>query len=438
MTILSRSNRTPFRGLAILARIGVVAFALLLAACQAPAAPSASAPPIAVGSPGPSGPASSPDLPIPSSDPAPSTPAGTPTPTPTPADPVAWSKPVVVKDLVDCTSVVLAVDESGGRHLAAACGDGTSAISYAASADGGAAWDTSHLKPPAGRYELDPQLAFSGNTLFLAYTRVAPDDGGCGDDGLADVGVWYRTRTMPSGDWSEPTQIGRAADRLEALRVSGSVIHATVHNDKDKSTAYVRVEGGAGARFAIGDARGSTALRIGDDGKARIAYESGKGIGYGSLDGDRFVGKTIVASGYAHAPVLTLAPGNTAYLLYAESYHDGGCTEPDPLPTFGTYFATNAGGSWESSRLTTLIGSSSMTIDPATGDLHVLVSDYRRMVHFHRPAAGGVWVNETLTRDHPSGAVIRQDPTSGALVVAYIADPDPADPKLEVAVMAQG
>jgi hypothetical protein len=424
-----RSNRANLTHLSVVARIGVAAIALLIGACQAPAAPSASVPPIAVGS---GGPSASPSGPNPSSAPSPSTPVSTPSPTPTPK----WSKPVTVGGLAGCNAVVAAVDENGTTHLAATCGTEPSEIRYSVSTDG-QAWTTTPLKPPADRYEADPQLAFSGDTLYLAYTRVAPGDGGCGGDGLDDVGVWFRTRTLPSGDWSEPNRLGLAADHLQSFRVSGSVIHATVTNEKDGETSVESLDGSTLLRHRIGDALGSTSLRIGDDGKGRVAYETSKGIGYGTVEGDKFVGKLIPNSGGGWNPVLTLAPGNDAYLLWTESYHDAGCAEPDPLPTFGTYFATNASGSWESSRLTTLLGSTSMTIDPATGEIHVLISDYRRMVHFHRPAAGGDWANETIARQTPSSGVIRQDPTTGALVVAYVADVNQEAGQLEVRVMVR-
>ena len=70
-----------------------------------------------------------------------------------------------------------------------------------------------------------------------------------------------------------------------------------------------------------------------------------------------------------------------------------------------------------------MIGGTSLTIDPATGDLHLVVSDVEKLVHFQRPAAGGSWKEKTLADHHPSSAVIRQDPTDGSLFVAYVADP---------------
>jgi hypothetical protein len=60
-----------------------------------------------------------------------------------------------------------------------------------------------------------------------------------------------------------------------------------------------------------------------------------------------------------------------------------------------------------------------MTLDPGTGELHVLVGDSRRIVYFHR-APGGDWAHETLARGQVSSPVIREDPTTGALFVAYV------------------
>jgi hypothetical protein len=436
MQARQRSSATRRNRRAIAARLGVVAVALLLAACQASSASapppgSPSAPPFAIGSPPPSAAPSLPSAnPSPNpSAPAPSAPVATPTPKPVPA---TWSKAVGVQGLESCNSVVAAVDELGGRHLAATCGDAGGALRYASST-GGAGWTVTDLAPPAGRFELDPQLAFAGGTLYLAYTRVAPTDGGCGDDGLDDVGVWYRTRSLPGGSWSEPVRLGVAADHLQALRVSGTTVHATVANDRDGTTYYESLSGSTLRRHAIAGATGSTSLRIGDDGRPRIAYATAKGIAYGSVNGGTVAATTIPKSAGGHSPVLTLGPGNVAYVLWTESYTGGGCIDPEPLPTFGTYIATNAGGSWTSSRLTTMVGSASLTIDPATGEVHVLVSDLGRLVYFHRPA-GGAWAKETLSRQFPSSVVIRQDPTNGSLLAAYVADENDESRPMHVVV----
>jgi hypothetical protein len=401
---------------AVLAVLGVAAIALLVGVGRTPAAASASsAPPIALGS----VPSASPSLALASSIPAPSaSPSVTPSAPTTTRDPRASSNAVIVAGLDSCNALVAAIDDRGTDHLAAACGNRGTQIRYSVSSDG-RTWTTSVLQPPTSREELDPQLAFAGNTAYLAYTRVAPVDGGCGDNGLDDVGVYYRTRTLPNGVWSEPTRIGAVADRLESFRVSGSVIHATVANDKDGKTAYETVTGGTLARYTIGDAAGWSSLRVGDDGKARVAYESTHGISIGMVSGDHFSSAAIPKGAGGWNPALALAPGNDAYLVWNRSYHGLGCVGPEPDPLDGTYFATNASGTWVSSRLTTRVGGTSLALDPGTGEVHVLVSDYRSIMYFHR-APGADWAHETLARGQVSSPVIREDPTTGALFVAYV------------------
>jgi len=165
-------------------------------------------------------------------------PTGTAEPAPTTnAVPTTWSAPAFVNGLQGCSSVVLAVEETGGDHLASECGDTPSEIRYASSTDG-SHWTTTTFTAPANRLEQDPMLAFDGSTLYLAYTRLAPAEGGCGASGLADVGVWYRTRTLPAGAWSSPQQIGSTRDQLQGFWVSGSAIHATVADEMDGKTWY--------------------------------------------------------------------------------------------------------------------------------------------------------------------------------------------------------
>ncbi|HXU84570.1 MAG TPA: hypothetical protein VN773_02085, partial [Verrucomicrobiae bacterium] len=45
-----------------------------------------------------------------------------------------------------------------------------------------------------------------------------------------------------------------------------------------------------------------------------------------------------------------------------------------------------------------------------------------RLVYFHR-AAGGAWTHANAVRRSAASAVIRQDPTTGALFVAYVSYP---------------
>jgi hypothetical protein len=420
MTNQPRSNAVVPFITAAAAVLGLAAIVVFLGVGQTPgAAPSSSLPPVAVGSSASPGASLIASPSVPSAAPsALSAPSAKPTPTTAPG---TWSKPATVAGFDTCFAVVAAIDDQGTHHLAAPCGSPGYEIRYAVSTDGHT-WTTSALKPPAGRSELDPQLAFSGDTLYLAYSRVAPEEGGCGNDGLADVGVYYRTRTLPSGDWSEPTRIGDVADHLQSFRVNGSVIHATVTDEKEGRTFYETLSGTTLARYAIADAVGTSSLRVGDDGKGRVAYQSTKGIAYGMVSGGQFSSVTIPNSTGGWNPVLTLAPGNHAYLLWNRDDDRGGCVGNGPDPEDGTYFATNASGKWVTTRLTTIVGGASLALDPATGELHAIVLGPNRLVYFRR-AAGGAWTHANAVRRGAASAVIRQDPTTGALFVAYVSYP---------------
>lgn len=410
---------------AIGARLGVAAIALLIGACQSPATGSPPSSQIAAGSSlgVPSArPAIEPSAPPAgtTTDPAPSaTPTTPPASTPAPPASTAWSAPVTVPGLSGCYAVVAAVDDGGRDHLAATCSHGNGSELRYADSTNGRDWTTATLQTPTGRYELDPQLALDGNKLYLAYTRVAPTDGGCGDDGLTDVGVYVRSRILPGGAWSDPKRIGAVADHLQSFRVSGSVFHATVTAGDGSSTTYETMTGDTLRRYPIGDAAGQTSLRVGDDGKGRIAYESAKGIAFGMVVGGRFASTTIPNSTNGWGPVLALAPGNDAYVVWIRSDHGGGCAGGEDHPEDGTWFATNANGTWVTSRLTPQLGQASLTIDPTTGGLSVVVATGQRLIRYDRAPGATIWAHETVIQGSASSPVVRANPKTGALFVAY-------------------
>lgn len=244
-------------------------------------------------------------------------------------------------------------------------------------------------------------------------------DSGCGDDGLDDLGVYYRVRTLPNGAWSEAKRIGLANDHIQSLRVKGT-IHATVLNDKEGKTYYETLAGSTYRRYPITDADGSTSLRIGSDGRARIAYENASGsIAYGLFKGSGFTTAAVPGTAGGWAPVLALGNGNAAYLLWNRSYHGRGCVDLGPDPADGTYFATNVTGRWVSSRLTKSIGAASFALDLNTGDVHVVVPDRRRLAYFVK-SGNGAWRTTNLVRDDIVSSVIRANPDTGALLVGYV------------------
>jgi hypothetical protein len=290
-------------------------------------------------------------------------------------------------------------------------------IRYAVSGPGGT-WSVKDFMPPIDRLERDPQIAFDGNTLYLAYTRMAATDGGCGDNGLRDLGVYYRIRTLPSGAWSDPKPIGPANDHIQSLRVNGT-IHATVLNDKDGKTYYETLNGSAFHRYPIANAAGPASLRLGNDGRARIAYETAAGsLAFGVFKGSRFATSIIPGSIRGYAPTLVLGKDNAAYVLWNRGYHGVGCAEPGPGPRDGTYFGTNVSGRWVWSRLTTNQGASSLVVDVRTGVVHALVASGRLVDYVKQPNVA--WHHSTLVNIGAGPAVLREDPNTGALLVAYI------------------
>ena len=270
--------------------------AILLVACSGSQTPPASAPggSAAVPSASPSIVPSTTNSPSVSGSPAPSLAVPKPSSAPESPDPAtaAWSKPEVVDGLRGCSSVVAIFDAAGTAHLAASCAVGPlSEVQYAVSSGVGR-WTATSFPAPTRRLEMDPQLAIEGSTLYLAYTRLAPTDGGCGDDGMQDVGVYYRQRSLPNGAWSEPHQIGGERDELQSFRVSGGVVYATLYNDSVGATVFTSQTDHSDQRIIIPGAVGSTSMRIGDDQKPRIAFEA-DGIAYATVDADALTSTTI-------------------------------------------------------------------------------------------------------------------------------------------------
>ena len=136
-------------------------------------------------------------------------------------------------------------------------------------------------------------------------------------------------------------------------------------------------------------------------------------------------------------PVLALGPGNTAYVLWTISSGIGGCIDNDPGPKAGTYLSTNAGGQWSTTKLSKSIGAQSLTMDPATGEIDALVGGFDSLQLFVKSAAGG-WSHKTLTSDFASSSVIRRNPATGGLFVAFVHETLDGDVPGTVQVMTKG
>jgi hypothetical protein len=334
----------------------------------------------------------------------------------------SWTKPVRIV-AADCTSVAAGIDSTSRYHLVAGCGAN---VRYAVARSDGS-WAITVFPHPTNRMEVDPKIAFRGNIVFVAYTRVAPDEG-CGG-GFSDVGVYYRWRTLPDGTWSAPIRIGLASDSLDSFREAGGMIHATV-SGRDGRVYYETLMGTTYHRYlipgAFAGAFGGAYLRVGSDGVARIAYATGDSIRYAVFTGSGFSTTRIVRTkGYdAGSPVFVLDAHDRPFLLWTHNADGGGgCALPGPSPDDGTYFARNSSGAWTSSRFTTRVGETSLTLDETTGNVHALVAG-DGLGYFVRSPSGS-WTSGTLVTGYVSSPSILRDSGTGTLLVVYIRAANP-------------
>jgi hypothetical protein len=161
-------------------------------------------------------------------------------------------------------------------------------------------------------------------------------------------------------------------------------------------------------------------MRIGDDGKARIAFSGTDGIRLGVINGTKLVSSTIPGTERGLFPSLVLAPGNVSYLVWIRTDPEGGCVSGELQPQDGTFFSTNASGKWVTTRLSKELVATSLAVDPTSGDVQVLLSDYSGLVLYQKPAAGQ-WTHHTLLKSDAWGAALRRDPTTGHELIAMVA-----------------
>jgi hypothetical protein len=346
--------------------------------------------------------------PAPSAEPE-ETPAPTPAPTQTPAPAKGWTVPQPV-GTAQCDTVSAGIDSASRYHIAAECGG---SVNYWVS-DGHGSWTTTVFAHPADRQDLDPQIAFRGNVVYVAFTRIKPD-GGCGGGAGPPVGVFFRSRTQPDGAWSEPVSIGSPDDNLQSFRVDGPTIHATVSQGDGGGTAYYEtLNGSTYHRYPIPGSIGQTSLRIGSDGRARIAFEAATGIRYAVFTGSGFT-TSPVAGGMEGVlgPVLVLDAKDGAHVVWTRT-EPGACGE---IPV-GTYYATNASGTWVAQRITKGVGGMSLQID-GTGRVDLIVG-VGSGLWYYSATPTGPWTQTRIVAVGVQWPTLRLDPATGTLLVVYM------------------
>jgi hypothetical protein len=332
-----------------------------------------------------------------------------PSPTAAPRWKARWSKPRLV-DTEACGGFAVGIDATSRYHLISSCG-----LRYSVT-DGNGAWTTTAIDDPKA---MGPLIALDGNRAYIAYWRVLPyDPDTCGGfQWPPSAGIYYRYRTLPDGPWSKAIPFGKVGDHLTAFRVDDGVLHAIVWNGTSERghTVYIRAtqDPVVSARHRIG-ANSDVSLRIGDDGRARVAYWIGDALRYGTFDGSRFA-TSKVADGPTDGPaMLILGPGNRPHVAYTIVPPSEGCGETDRLSRAGTYYATRVNGTWISKRITKKPDLASIALDPETGRIHILVGKV-----LYTKVANRDWVSAPL----PAGVdspVMRIDSATGNLLLVYL------------------
>jgi hypothetical protein len=343
-------------------------------------------------------------------------PTAAPSPSAAPTIPLAWSAPRTI-DEGECRGLSALLDRAGTAHLAMICGDDI--VAFTSSDRAG--WTGTRLEAPAGQDYVNAQLSADDGRVHLAATAVEGTDGGCGEPGLQGPTVSVRSRSLDGGRWSAPMKAGEPGDTLMSLRASDGALHMTVKDDAGGVHHVARSASGA-TRTRIPRAD-ETSLRVGDDGRARIAYTTRDEIRLARVDDGRLTTWRVATNtDQSHGgpgsefvePQLLLGDGDRAWIGWTRTFM--GCTVPESGPSEGTYVATNAGGVWRPQRISPAEGTNSFALDPDASRMHVLVGG--RDLEYLVGKVGGTWRTVPIgPLDAPSEVILRLDPRSGEPVV---------------------
>jgi hypothetical protein len=248
---------------------------------------------------------------------------------------------------------------------------------------------------------------------------------------------------LPAGRWAAPIRLGHVADHLQAFRVAGGVIHETFTSaDGTGPVSYGRLDRGHYRSTLIPRATG-TSLRVGDDGRARIAFTTGSAIRFAVVGRDASLSiRTIFRSKDLQLgpPSMVLGAGNHAYMAWqADLKHEfGGCSEPEPPPAVrpGTYFATDVTGSWAVRWISKIIGQPSVAVDTVTGQADVVIS-YRAGIRHLARAANGTWSGKLIAGTSQIEAdQLRRIPRTGGLLLVGVRWHDEGPPDVVALVQS--
>jgi hypothetical protein len=204
---------------------------------------------------------------------------------------------------------------------------------------------------------------------------------------------------------------------ISALRVFGRTMHAIVADAATSRPIYEIVDGTDIRRYELPSF--DVSLRLAGDGTARIAYAAGSGIGFRAFTGAGFSTSSVLGTDqYSWGPALVLDDADRAHIVFTHADPEGGCGDTLPAREVGSYYSTNRGGGWATERFTAQIGPASIQVDNA-GQAHVLVGGESGLHYYFRNQTGS-WSTTPLTTTATGSPNIRRDPSTGALLVAFL------------------
>ena len=343
-----------------------------------------------------------------------------PAPSPTqPAAPGEWSKAERIAK-GSCFGITAAIDEAGTAHIAATCGSG---ITYVTGRDG--EWIADRLAAPEGYDERGPQLALDGGHLTLGYSRYAEEDGACGGSRYIDGGVFVRSRSLPDGNGR--SRRGSASGRTTWRRCGCGAPPCT------------RSRSGTTERWsmscALATPSGASLLEI-----PSSPCRSGSGTTDRLASLRRVATRSATAGSRVTAspgsgspgPRMPMIPCWFSAAVVRRTWSGraiprvGGCAAAERDDRDGTYYATNAAGSWDVDRISKSVGHTSFTVDPSSGRVHLVIFDDR--ARYFTTSGDGDWTSTRIPATSAYDVVIRQDPASARLLVAYAVLDEDAEP----------
>lgn len=319
-----------------------------------------------------------------------------------------------------CESVDLLVDGSGGQHIVVEC---NGLIHYATS-HGSTGWSTVVFSRANGVVDRNPQLAIDGDRLYAAYSQAVAQ-GGCGGEFFTEVGVYVRSRLLPNGAWSAATRIGPSGDQLDAFAAHAGTLVLAV-TGLDGASYLETASGGTLQRYKYAGFQAS--VGVAPNGQVGLAYvTSSGGLHYATLSGGTLTSATVPGIpadvGTASGPQLAFDTSGNAHLAFTFGSGAGCALRESSL--YGTYYAVDAGGSWTDRRVSTLIGTASLALDPSSGRTDVLVdgstpTSMWGSVSLYSSIDGRTWARTILESQSVLDTALSLDPVTDKPVVAVV------------------